>query len=61
MRSTAILILKRDNTTIVIQDWIYPFPPTTYYYHRDLLNIETYMLDYISKDGTIAYYNYLKI
>lgn len=52
------LVLKRDNTSVVVSDWLYPIPPTTYYHNRNRLIIETYEFEYLSKDGTIAYYVY---
>lgn len=54
-----ILILKRDNVTTIIKDWVYSLAPTTVYHNRTGLKIEMYELDYVSKDGSVAYYNYV--
>lgn len=47
-----ILFLKRDNVVILVQDWQYPFPPTTIYhrFQEDSLIINTYEFDYEHKD-----------
>lgn len=54
-----ILILKRDNVFTILWDWTYPLPPSTVYYNRNLLKIETYDFSHDDKDGKIAYYNYV--
>lgn len=53
-----VLLLKKGNTVTIIRDWVYPLAPETFYHRNGLLNIETYTLESVRKNGMYCYYTY---
>lgn len=54
-----VLILKKGNTILVINDWEYCLAPTTYYHRIGIFNVEIYEYDYMSKCKRYAFYKLL--
>jgi len=50
-------ILKKDNTTKIVKDFVYNFAPTTYYDHGGVLRIDEYK--FVIRKGDKVYYEFV--